>query len=85
VSVAEFVGLGLSPVFWTRRAHGGDGHSVLVIPGFGAQDRDLIAMHVWLNRMGYRGVAFRSGNRLDCRRLPASVQNRRWRIFVKAK
>lgn len=55
-SVAELAGLGLSPVFWTPRAHGGDGHSVLVIPGYGAQDRDLTAMHVWLKRMGYRGV-----------------------------
>ena len=54
--MAELASLVASPVFWTWRARGGDGHSVLVIPGYGAQDRDMIAMRIWLKRMGYRPV-----------------------------
>ena len=57
--MAELAGLVASPVFWTWRARRGDGHSVLVIPGYGAGDLDLTAMRIWLQRMSYRPL--RSG------------------------
>ncbi len=56
VAAVELSGLVTSPVFWTWKARHGDGHSVLVIPGYGAGDLDLTAMRIWLQRMGYRPV-----------------------------
>lgn len=54
ISVIELAGLVASPVFWKSKR--GDGHSVLVIPGYGAGDFHLMAMRNWLQRVGYRPV-----------------------------
>jgi pimeloyl-ACP methyl ester carboxylesterase len=54
ISVIELAGLVASPVFWKSKM--GDGHSVLVIPGYGAGDFHLMAMRNWLRRMGYWSV-----------------------------
>jgi pimeloyl-ACP methyl ester carboxylesterase len=54
VSVIELAGLVVSPVFWRSKMRRGDGHSVLVIPGYSAGDFHLKAMRNWLQRMGYR-------------------------------
>jgi triacylglycerol esterase/lipase EstA (alpha/beta hydrolase family) len=56
VAVAELAGLVASPVFWRSKAHRGDDHSVLVVPGYSAGDLSVIAMRTWLQRMGYRAV-----------------------------
>jgi hypothetical protein len=65
VSVAELAELVASPVFWTSKARRGDGHSVLVIPGYSAGDVHLVAMRNWLTRMSYRpmksGIDFNPG------------------------
>jgi pimeloyl-ACP methyl ester carboxylesterase len=65
VAVAELAELVASPVFWTTKARRGDGHSVLVIPGYSAGDLHLVAMRNWLTRMGYRpmksGIDFNPG------------------------
>jgi pimeloyl-ACP methyl ester carboxylesterase len=49
----EFSRLLASTIFWKRRVPGGDGHSVLVIPGYGAGDLHYIALRSWLRRLGY--------------------------------
>ncbi|MGA9724668.1 MAG: alpha/beta fold hydrolase [Candidatus Binatus sp.] len=54
ISAIELAGLLASPVFWRSTTRRGDGHSVLVIPGYGAGDFHLMAMRNWLQRMGYR-------------------------------
>src|ERR1700691_3936824 len=56
VAVIELAGLVASPVFWKSKMRRGDGHSVLVIPGYGAGDVNFIPMRNWLKRMGYRPV-----------------------------
>jgi pimeloyl-ACP methyl ester carboxylesterase len=56
ISVFELAGLVASPVFWKSKTRPGDGHSVLVIPGYGAGDFHLMAIRNWLRRMGYRAV-----------------------------
>jgi pimeloyl-ACP methyl ester carboxylesterase len=56
VATAEMAGLIASPVFWGSKVRRGDGRSVLVIPGYSAGDIHLLAMHNWLERMGYRAV-----------------------------
>ncbi len=54
ISVIELAGLLSSPVFWKSNMRRGDGHSVLVIPGYSAGDFHLVAMRNWLQRMAYR-------------------------------
>ena len=65
VAVAELAGLVASPVFWTRKQGRGDGHSVLVIPGYSAGDLQSTPIRSWLKRIGYRsvksGLDFNSG------------------------
>jgi len=56
VASVELAGLVASPVFWKSKARRGDGHSVLVIPGYSAGDIHLVTMRNWLKRMGYRPV-----------------------------
>jgi pimeloyl-ACP methyl ester carboxylesterase len=56
IAVAELAGLVASPVFWRSKAQRGDGHSVIVVPGYSAGDLSVIAMRTWLRRMGYRAV-----------------------------
>ncbi len=56
VAVVELAGLVASPVFWRSKAGRGDGHSVLVIPGYSARDLHLVVIRNWLQRMGYRPV-----------------------------
>jgi pimeloyl-ACP methyl ester carboxylesterase len=55
-SVVELARLFTSPVFWRQQAPRGDGHSVLVIPGYSVGDLALTPMRAWLKRVGYRPV-----------------------------
>jgi pimeloyl-ACP methyl ester carboxylesterase len=55
-SLLEFARLLASPIFWTRRVPLGNGHSVLVIPGYGAGDLHYIALRSWLRRLGYTAL-----------------------------
>ncbi len=50
-SLLEFAQLLTSPIFWARRVPPGDGHSVLVIPGYGASDLHYTALRSWLRRL----------------------------------
>jgi pimeloyl-ACP methyl ester carboxylesterase len=52
----ELAGLVVRPVFWKSKMRRGNGHSVLVIPGYSAGDVNFIPMRNWLKRMGYRPV-----------------------------
>jgi triacylglycerol lipase len=63
---AELARLLVDPVFHGVGVPRGDGHSVLLIPGFLAGDPSLSIMADWLARIGYRPYA--SGIRLnvDC-------------------
>jgi pimeloyl-ACP methyl ester carboxylesterase len=56
VAVAELAGLVVSPIFWTGKMRRGDGHSVLVIPGYSAGDLQVMVIRTWLTRIGYRAV-----------------------------
>jgi pimeloyl-ACP methyl ester carboxylesterase len=53
VAVTELAELLASPIFWASKRRG-DGHSVLVIPGYNARDSHLFVIRAWLKRMGYR-------------------------------
>jgi pimeloyl-ACP methyl ester carboxylesterase len=55
----EFGRLLISRVFWTIKVPRGDGHSVLVIPGYGVGDLHMTPIRYWLKRAGYTPV--RSG------------------------
>jgi pimeloyl-ACP methyl ester carboxylesterase len=55
-ALAELLRLITSPVFWTFGMPRGDGHSVFVIPGFGAGDLHYGALRSWLRRLGYRAI-----------------------------
>jgi pimeloyl-ACP methyl ester carboxylesterase len=65
VAAVELARLVTSSVYWSRKLRSVDGHSVLVIPGYGVGDRSLIAMHNWLKRVGYHpaksGLDFNPG------------------------
>ena len=52
-SLLEFARLLANPIFWTQRVPLTDGHSVLVIPGYGAGDSHYVALRSWLRRLGY--------------------------------
>jgi pimeloyl-ACP methyl ester carboxylesterase len=56
VAVIELARLVASPVFCAAKVPCGDGHSVLVIPGYGAGDSGMTVMRTWLKRIGYRPV-----------------------------
>ena len=53
---AEYAQLTADPVFMGRGIPGGDGHSVLVLPGLFGNDLYLQPLHLWLSRIGYRPV-----------------------------
>lgn len=71
-----------SPLYWARfrrarrallaRAPAGDGHAVLVLPGFLASDASTAPLRGFLNRLGYRsegwGLGRNLGPRPDSRR-----------------
>jgi pimeloyl-ACP methyl ester carboxylesterase len=49
---------------WLRRAPRGDGHPVLVLPGFTAGDESTIALRVYLRDLGYRAHRWKLGRNL---------------------
>jgi pimeloyl-ACP methyl ester carboxylesterase len=53
----EFQQLVMDPVFFGRDVPRGDGHPVVAIPGFLANDGYLCTLRDWLSRMGYTAVA----------------------------
>jgi pimeloyl-ACP methyl ester carboxylesterase len=55
ITLIELAELLVSPVFWGR-APRGDGHSVLVIPGYAAGDFAMTLIRNWLRRVGYRPI-----------------------------
>lgn len=63
---AEFAELMASPVYYGFGVPRGDGHSVLVVPGFMGSDTYLTVLAGWLRRIGYRpaqsGIALNAGS-----------------------
>ena len=55
-ALVELLWLLTSPIFWALGVPPGDGHSVLVIPGFGAGDIHYAPLRGWLRRLGYRAI-----------------------------
>jgi pimeloyl-ACP methyl ester carboxylesterase len=53
----EFGRLMVDPIFWGWGVRRGDGHSIIVLPGFGGGDDYLQPLHSWLYRIGYKPVA----------------------------
>jgi pimeloyl-ACP methyl ester carboxylesterase len=49
---------------WLRRAPRGDGHPVLVLPGFTAGDESTIALRIYLRDLGYRAHRWKLGRNL---------------------
>ena len=59
-AVAEYAGWRLSmPLL--QRLPKGDGHPVLVLPGFTAADRSTVRLRILLRRLGYRTYGWRLG------------------------
>jgi pimeloyl-ACP methyl ester carboxylesterase len=56
LALLEFAGLLVSSVFWWPKMTESDGHSVMVIPGYGGSDRHYAPLRSWLTRLGYRAV-----------------------------
>jgi triacylglycerol lipase len=50
----ELYRLLIDPVFRGRGVPRGDGRPVILLPGFGGGDETLVALAVWLRRIGYR-------------------------------
>ncbi len=48
-----------------RRHRGGDGHPVLVLPGYGAADGSTALLRYFLNAIGYRAYALELGRNLE--------------------
>ncbi len=46
-------GLSIPYKFWKRRNAKGDGHPVLVLPGFMATDKSTVALRKYINSLGY--------------------------------
>lgn len=63
---AEYGALVLSKPFLRRLPHG-DGHPVLVLPGFGANDLSTRPMRQLLRKIGYRTYGWRQGRNLGMR------------------
>jgi pimeloyl-ACP methyl ester carboxylesterase len=63
---AEFAALLLSTPYFARLPRG-DGHAVLVIPGFGATDRSTLPMRLLLKRLGYAAYGWQQGRNLGMR------------------
>lgn len=53
---------------WLRSAPGGDGHPVLVLPGFSAGDRSTRVLRRYLRRLGYGAHPWLQGLNLGVRR-----------------
>lgn len=62
ITLIELAELIASPVFWSR-APRGDGHGVLVIPGYAAGDFAMTLIRRWLRRIGYNPI--KSGLRMN--------------------
>jgi len=69
----EFTLLTIDPIFFGDRVPRGDGHPVMVLPGFLQSDNYLRPLRGWLERMGYTPLA--SGMRRNTGRLvPLAAQ-----------
>jgi pimeloyl-ACP methyl ester carboxylesterase len=81
-AMAEYGALLLS---WARlgRLPRGDGHAVLVLPGFGATDRSTEPLRRALSRLGYRAHGWEQGRNVGMRRsLRASLDARLERLHA---
>ena len=52
----EFVKLLASPIFWSPGRVRSDGHSVMVIPGYGVSDWQMGTIRSWLRRLGCQPI-----------------------------
>jgi pimeloyl-ACP methyl ester carboxylesterase len=68
----EFSQLVIDPVFFGAGVPRGDGHPVVVIPGFLASDYYLQTMRGWLQRMGY--APYTTGIRRNTGQMAALVE-----------
>lgn len=78
-SAGEFAALFLSaPMLMS--APRGDGHSVLVLPGFGATDMSTTVLRSYLDFLGYRSASWMLGRNLGYRTLGEAEEHLRLRI-----
>lgn len=78
-ATSEFAGLLLSaPILLT--APRGDGHSVLVLPGFGASDMSTSPLRLYLSLLGYHTAAWALGRNMGYRTLGVSETRLRGRV-----
>ncbi len=80
-AVAEYGALVLSRPF-LRRLSQGDGHAVLVLPGFGANDLSTRPMRQLLRKIGYRAYGWRQGRNLGMRDVVWTRLRRRLQSIV---
>jgi pimeloyl-ACP methyl ester carboxylesterase len=66
-AVWEYAAL-IAAIPWLRRLPRGDGHPVLVIPGFGASDLTTLPLRSFLSDRGYAAYAWNQGFNLGPRR-----------------
>jgi len=78
-STGEFAALWLSTPLLAL-APRGDGHSVLVLPGFGAGDASTWALRSYLVAIGYRAMTWSLGRNMGYRTLGQAEQRLRTRV-----
>lgn len=79
-SAAELAGLWLSAPMLALTQSRGDGHSVLVLPGFGATDASTLALRGYLDFIGYRSATWALGRNLGYHTLGEAEERLRARI-----
>lgn len=67
-----------SPVYHGRQVQRGNGHPVLLIPGFLTGDWMMMIMAGWLNRLGYQAYFSGINWNVDCPNLTSELL--RWRL-----
>lgn len=78
-AAGEFAGLVLTAPALLM-APRGDGHSVLVLPGFGASDMSTLPLRLYLNLLGYHTAAWALGRNMGYRTLGVYETRLRGRV-----
>ena len=82
-AIAEFAGLWMAAPLLLA-APRGDGHSVLVLPGFGTDDQSTHCLRRYLDYLGYCSSAWQLGLNFGYRTLGASEERLRQRVEMLA-
>lgn len=83
-SAGEFAALLLSAPYLAA-AVPGDGHSILVLPGFGATDMSTVLLRRYLDFLGYRSASWALGRNLGYQTLGLAEERLRMRVQKIAK